>query len=74
LVQDDLKSSQILTKEAFENAISVDMALGGSTNTTLHLPAIAKEAGVSLPLSAFDEIGRKIPTSLQHDSQRYLCA
>jgi dihydroxy-acid dehydratase len=61
LVQDDLKSSHILTKEAFENAISVDMALGGSTNTTLHLPAIAKEAGVSLPLSAFDEIGRKVP-------------
>ncbi|MGD6806708.1 MAG: dihydroxy-acid dehydratase [Candidatus Bathyarchaeia archaeon] len=61
LVEKDLKPSQILTKEAFENAIAVDMALGGSTNTTLHLPAIAKEAGVTLPLSTFDEIGRKVP-------------
>ncbi len=61
LVKDDLKPSQILTKEAFENAIAVDMALGGSTNTTLHLPAIAKEAGLTLPLSRFDEIGRKVP-------------
>jgi dihydroxy-acid dehydratase len=61
LVKDDLKPSQILTKEAFENAIAVDMALGGSTNTTLHLPAIAKEAGLTLPLSTFDEIGRKVP-------------
>jgi len=61
LVKEDLRASKILTKEAFENAISVDMALGGSTNTTLHLPAIAKEAGLTLPLSAFDEIGRKVP-------------
>jgi dihydroxy-acid dehydratase len=61
LVKDDLKPSQILTKEAFENAIALDMALGGSTNTTLHLPAIAKEAGLTLPLSIFDEIGRKVP-------------
>ena len=61
LIKDDLKPSQILTKEAFENAIAVDMALGGSTNTTLHLPAIAKEAGLTLPLSTFDVIGRKVP-------------
>jgi len=61
LVQNDLKPSKILTKEAFENAVAVDMALGGSTNTTLHLPAIAKEAGVTLPLSTFDAIGRKVP-------------
>jgi len=61
LVHDDLKPSQILTKQAFQNAIALDMALGGSTNTTLHLPAIAKEAGISLPLSTFDEIGRKVP-------------
>jgi dihydroxy-acid dehydratase len=61
LVEKDLKPSQILTKEAFENAIAVDMALGGSTNTTLHLPAIAKEAGLTLPLSTFDAIGRKVP-------------
>ena len=61
LIKDDIKPSQILTKEAFENAIAVDMALGGSTNTTLHLPAIAKEAGLTLPLSTFDAIGRKVP-------------
>ncbi len=61
LINDDLKPSQILTKEAFINAIAVDMALGGSTNTTLHLPAIAKEAGLTVPLSVFDEIGRKVP-------------
>jgi len=61
LINDDLKPSQILTKEAFINAIAVDMALGGSTNTTLHLPAIAKEAGLIVPLSVFDEIGRKVP-------------
>jgi dihydroxy-acid dehydratase len=61
LIHDDLKPSQILTKEAFINAIAVDMALGGSTNTTLHLPAIAKEAGLTLPLSTFDEIGREVP-------------
>ncbi len=61
LIQADLKPSKILTEAAFENAIALDMALGGSTNTTLHLPAIAKEAGVTLPLSRFDEIGRKVP-------------
>jgi len=61
LVHDDVKPSSILTREAFENAIAVDMALGGSTNTVLHLPAIAKEAGLTLPLSLFDEIGRKVP-------------
>jgi len=61
LVNENVKPSSILTKEAFENAISVDMALGGSTNSVLHLPAIAKEAGLTLPLSMFDEIGRKVP-------------
>jgi dihydroxy-acid dehydratase len=61
LVKEDIKPSSILTLEAFKNAIALDMALGGSTNTTLHLPAIAKEAGLTLPLSLFDEIGRKVP-------------
>jgi dihydroxy-acid dehydratase len=61
LIKENLTPSQILTKEAFENAIALDMALGGSTNTTLHLPAIAKEAGLTLPLSTFDNIGRKVP-------------
>lgn len=61
LVNDNLKPSSILTKAAFENAIAVDMALGGSTNTTLHLPAIAKETGLTLSLATFDAIGRKVP-------------
>jgi dihydroxy-acid dehydratase len=50
-----------MTFEAFENAIIVDMALGGSTNAVLHLKAIANEAGIDLPLSLFDEFSRKIP-------------
>ena len=61
LVEQNIKPSNILTIEAFKNAISVDMALGGSTNTVLHLPAIAKEANITLPLSLFDEIGRNVP-------------
>jgi dihydroxy-acid dehydratase len=61
LTCDNVKPSAILKKEAFENAIAVDMALGGSTNTVLHVSAIAREAGVSLPLKVFDEIGRRTP-------------
>src|SRR5512143_354671 len=61
LVKQDLKPSRILTKKAFENAMTVDMAFGGSTNTSLHLPAIAKEAGMELSLAAFDEISEKTP-------------
>jgi dihydroxy-acid dehydratase len=52
---------QILTQEAFENAIAVDMAIGGSTNTVLHLPAIAHEAGLKLPLELFDAVSRCTP-------------
>jgi dihydroxy-acid dehydratase len=52
---------KILTREAFENAIAVDMALGGSTNTVLHLTALAHEAGVPLPLERFDELSRTVP-------------
>ncbi|MEM2111276.1 MAG: dihydroxy-acid dehydratase [Candidatus Bathyarchaeia archaeon] len=61
MVKEDLKPSDILTRKAFENAIAVDMALGGSTNAVLHIKAIAEEAGVALPLEVFDELGRKIP-------------
>jgi dihydroxy-acid dehydratase len=61
LVEQNIKPSNILTIDAFKNAIAVDMALGGSTNTVLHLPAIAKEADITLPLSLFDEIGRNVP-------------
>ncbi|MEM2955103.1 MAG: dihydroxy-acid dehydratase [Nitrososphaerales archaeon] len=61
MIYDDLKPSKIMTKDAFDNAIAIDMALGGSTNTVLHLTAIAKEAGIDLDLSTFDEISRRIP-------------
>lgn len=61
LVEENLTPSEIMTTEAFENAIALDMALGGSTNTVLHLPAIAAEVGVKLTLDVFDEIGRKVP-------------
>jgi dihydroxy-acid dehydratase len=61
LVRKNMKPSSIMTKEAFENAVVVDTALGGSTNTVLHLSAIAKEAGISLPIMTFDDISRKVP-------------
>ena len=62
LVEDDIKPSDILTQEAFNNAIAVDMALGGSSNTALHIPAIASEVeGVDVDLELFDEISRGVP-------------
>ena len=61
LVEQNITFRQILTPEAFHNAVAVDMAFGGSTNTSLHLPAIAHEAGVPLPLTTFNEISEKIP-------------
>jgi dihydroxy-acid dehydratase len=61
MIKEDLKPADIMTREAFENAISVDMALGGSTNAVLHIKAIAEEARVDLPLEVFDKLGRKIP-------------
>lgn len=61
LIKEDLKPSDIMTEKAFENAIMVDMAIGGSTNAVLHLSAIANEMGVSLPLTLFDEISRRVP-------------
>jgi dihydroxy-acid dehydratase len=50
-----------MTMEAFKNAITVDMAFGGSSNTALHLPAIAYEGDLTLPLAQFDEISEKVP-------------
>ncbi|MDR1401245.1 MAG: dihydroxy-acid dehydratase [Endomicrobium sp.] len=61
LIKEDIKPCDILTINAFKNAISVDMALGGSTNTVLHLPAIANEFNMKLPLELFDEISKKTP-------------
>lgn len=61
LVKEDLKPREILSSESFENAIMVDMALGGSTNTVLHVTAIANEAEVDLPLSIFDKLSKRVP-------------
>ncbi len=67
MVRQNLTPSQIMTFEAFKNAIRLDMALGGSTNTILHLTAIAHEVGIPLPLDLFDEISKDTPhlTSLR---------
>jgi dihydroxy-acid dehydratase len=61
LVRDNVTPRSILTREAFENAIRVDLALGGSSNTVLHLLAIANEAGVELPLETFDILAKETP-------------
>ena len=61
LVNNDITSRKIITRAAIENAIRVDMALGGSTNTVLHILAIAHEVGIELPLGLFDEISRNTP-------------
>ena len=61
LIARDLKPREIMTLQAFENAMAVDMGIGGSSNTVLHLTAIAYEAGLELPLSMFDEISAKTP-------------
>ena len=61
LVRNNVTPRSILTREAFENAIRVDLALGGSSNTVLHLLAIAREAGVDLPLETFDVLAKDTP-------------
>jgi L-arabonate dehydrase len=58
---EDLRPSHVLTSEAFENAIRVDMAIGGSTNAIVHLVALAGRLGLDLPLAKFDEISRSTP-------------
>jgi len=62
MVNDDLRLSKILTKEAFENAIRVNGAIGGSTNAVIHLLAIAGRIGVNLSLDDWDRLGREVPT------------
>lgn len=61
LLKKNIRPRDIMTLKAFKNAITVDMAIGGSSNTALHLPAIAHEAGVELPLDLFDKISKKTP-------------
>ncbi len=61
LVKEDIKPLDIMNEKAFRNAIKADLALGGSTNTTLHLPAIAYEAGINLNLDSFDVLSKETP-------------
>lgn len=61
LIRKGITPRKIMTRQAFENAIMVDLALGGSTNTVLHIPAIAHEAQVKLPLEIFDILSKETP-------------
>ena len=61
LVEEGVRPRDIMTEEAFENAIKFVLATGGSSNAVLHLPAIAAEAGISIPLELFDSLSRKTP-------------
>ncbi|MCU0665585.1 MAG: dihydroxy-acid dehydratase [Candidatus Omnitrophica bacterium] len=74
LVKKDIKPRDIITKDSLENAIVVDMALGGSSNTILHLMAIAHEAGIKLDLKTFDKIGKTVPhiTLLEPAGEHYM--
>ena len=65
LIKENITPRRIMTLNAFKNAVAVDMAMGGSTNTVLHLPAIAAEAGVRLDLDLFDKISRATPNILR---------
>jgi L-arabonate dehydrase len=64
MVKEDLRISKVLTREAFENAIKVNAAVGGSTNLIIHLTAIAGRIGVNLNLEDYDDLGSKIPLLL----------
>ncbi len=79
LIKKNIKPRDIMTERAFENAFTVDMALGGSTNTILHLPAIANEAGIKFDLKKINEISERTPNlckispaKLPDGSQHYL--
>ncbi len=74
LVRDKITPDIIMTREAFENAIRVDMALGGSTNSILHLTAIANEGGIERPLELFDQLSQDTPylTSLRPGGEYFM--
>jgi dihydroxy-acid dehydratase len=74
LVKKGIDPHKIVTQAALDNSIRVDMAIGGSTNTALHLPAIAAEFGLVLPLSRFDELSRETPhlINLRPGGNRFL--
>ena len=74
LVRKGVTPRSLVTRESFVNAIAVDMAIGGSTNTALHIPAVASEFGLDIGLKVFDEISRKVPhlTSLRPGGPYYM--
>ena len=73
LIREDVRISKILTREAFENAMRVNGAIGGSTNAVIHLLAIAGRVGVALSLDDWDQLGRNVPTLVDlKPSGRYL--
>jgi dihydroxy-acid dehydratase len=74
LLKMNLTPKKIMTKAAIENAVKIDMAIGGSTNTALHLPAIANELGITLDLETFDKISRCTPhlTSLRPGGRHFM--
>ncbi len=61
LLEKDIKPRDVVTEKSVQNAVAMDMALGGSTNTVLHLPALFSEAGLKLSLDIFDQVSRKTP-------------
>jgi dihydroxy-acid dehydratase len=74
LIREGITSRQIVTRESLENAIRIDMALGGSTNTTLHIPAVAHAAEVDITLADFDRLSRETPqlTSLRPGGEQMM--
>jgi len=74
LVRKNITSRKIINKKSIENAIAVDVALGGSTNTVLHIPAIAHEAGCDFKLDAFNRISKKTPniTSIRPGGEYFM--
>jgi len=74
LIKNNQHARIFLTRKSFENAVRIDMTLGGSTNTALHLPAIAADAGVDLPLDLFDDISRDTPhlTNLRPGGEHFM--
>lgn len=74
MVREDIKPSDILTREAFENAIVANTAIGGSTNAPVHLIAIAKHIGVPLNCDDWEKVGYKIPLLLNvQPAGEWLC-
>ncbi len=62
LVRENIRPSAVLTEKAFENAVMVALAIGGSTNCVIHLPAIARERGIDLDIRLFNRFGKSVPT------------